>query len=331
MKYALIGCGRISKNHIKAAVASNLQIALCDIDPITIEKLKIEYSHLKILYFENFKDMLDVFQPELVAIATPNASHSQIAIDCIRQGVHVIIEKPLTLSKKDYSDLIEARNLSGVRVAVCHQNRFNKAIQKVKKTIVSGQLGKIHLISAKVFWYRDKQYYNKDHWRGSREHMDGALMNQSIHNIDLLLWLMNSNIKSVKSLRRNFGHPEIEMEDFGAALIEFENESIGLFEATTATYPKNLEESLYIIGEKGTIKIGGQSVNQIEEWRVDGETESIEEIKIKYSEKPENIYGYGHQSLYLDMIEAIEQNREPYVTLEEGYKAVDLILEIYDK
>lgn len=331
MKYALIGCGRISKNHINAALSSNLQIALCDNNLSIINNLKNEYSHLEILYFENYKEMLDVFQPQLVSIATPNASHSAIALDCIRQGVNVIIEKPFTLSKNEYLELIEARNRSGVKVAVCHQNRFNKSIQKAKETIDRGQLGKIHYITAKVFWYRDNQYYDQDAWRGSMEHMDGALMNQSIHNIDLLLWLMNSTVKNVKSLRRNFVHPEIEMEDFGAALIEFENGSVGLFEATTATYPKNLEESLYIVCDKGTIKIGGQSVNQIEEWRVDGEIEPIDEIKHKYSESPENIYGHGHKALYQDMIEAIEQNRDPYVTLEEGFRAVELILEIYGK
>jgi len=331
MRYALIGCGRISKNHILAAVESNLQIAVYDNDLKKIERLKNEFNYLEIQYFENYIEMLDVFQPQLVAIATPNASHPQIALECIKRGLNVIIEKPFTLSKKDYLELIEARNQKGVKVAVCHQNRFNKAIQKLKQTIDLDQLGKIHYISAKVFWYRDKHYYNQDYWRGSREHMDGALMNQSIHNIDLLLWLMNSSVKNVKSLRRNFAHPEIEMEDFGAALIEFDNESVGFFEATTATYPKNLEESLYIVAEKGTIKIGGQSVNLIEEWRVDGETEPLEEIKLKYSESPENIYGSGHRALYQDMIESIEQNREPYVTLEEGYKAVELILDIYGK
>lgn len=331
MRYALIGCGRISRNHILAAAESNFQIAVHDNDPNKIERLKNEFNYLKILSFENYNEMLDVFRPQLVAIATPNASHSQIALDCIHKGLNVIIEKPFTLSKKNYLELIEARNHKGVKVAVCHQNRFNKAIQKVKETIDSGQLGKIHYISAKVFWYRDKQYYDQDRWRGSQEHMDGALMNQSIHNIDLLLWLMNSSVKNVKSVRRNFAHPEIEMEDFGAALIEFDNGSVGLFEATTATYPKNLEESLYIVAEKGTIKIGGQSVNLIEEWRVDGETDSIGEIKLKYSESHENIYGFGHKALYQDMIDSIEKNREPYVTLEEGYKAVDLIIEIYGK
>jgi predicted dehydrogenase len=140
---------------------------------------------------------------------------------------------------------------------------------------------------------------------------------------------MNSKIRNIKSVTRNFIHPEIEMEDFGAALIEFENGSVGFFEATTAAYPKNLEESLYIFAEKGTIKIGGQSVNRIDEWRVENEIEPIEEIQKKNSESPKNIYGNGHKALYKDMIDAIGQDREPYVTLEEAIHSIDLILKVY--
>jgi UDP-N-acetyl-2-amino-2-deoxyglucuronate dehydrogenase len=330
LKFALIGCGRISTNHINAALEMNLEIvSICDINISKCNELVKKHKLDSVRIYDSHNVMLTNEKIDLVAISTPNASHSTIALDFIRHGVNVIIEKPFTLSKNEYLSLLEARNKTGVKVTVCHQNRFNRAIQKVKETIDSGNLGRIHYISAKVFWYRDKHYYNQDAWRGSNEHMDGALMNQSIHNIDLLLWLMNSSVKNVIGLRRNFVHPAIEMEDFGAALIEFENDSIGFFEATTAAFPKNLEESLYIVGDKGTIKVGGQSVNLIEEWRVESETELIEDIQQKYSEYPESIYGFGHKLLYKDIIESIELNREPLVSLEGAYKAIDLILEIY--
>ena len=332
MNYAIIGCGRIAKSHILSAQYNNLKIvALCDSTLHKAEKLKSEMGLTNVSLFSNHEELLNSISLDLVSIATPNENHSQIALDFIRKGVNVIIEKPFTLNKIGYSELLEARDRTGVKVAVCHQNRFNKSIQRVKEAIDNGHLGNINYISAKVFWYRDNQYYEQDVWRGSQKNLDGALMNQSIHNIDLLLWLMKSSVVSVKSLSRNFIHPEIEMEDFGAALIEFDSGAVGFFEATTATVPSNLEETLYIIGDNGTIKVGGQSVNQIEEWRVKGGVESAEEIKIKYSENPENVYGFGHRALYRDMIEAIEQNREPYVTLEEGFKAVELILEIYGK
>ena len=330
MNIGIVGCGRIAKNHIIAAVELGLEVVgLCDIDLNKAKKLKEDYDLKNAVLFESYLEMFSK-DLDIVSIATPNGDHYKVALEALRNDLNVIIEKPVALSLSEIHNLIRIKDERGLKVSVCHQNRFNKSIQKVKKTIDSGNLGKIHYISAKVFWYRDKGYYSQSSWRGSKLHLDGALLNQSIHNIDLLLWLMNSKIRNIKSVTRNFIHPEIEMEDFGAALIEFENGSVGFFEATTSAYPKNLEESLYIFAEKGTIKIGGQSVNRIDEWRVDNEIEPIEEIQKKHSESPENIYGNGHIALYKDFVESIKADREPAITLQDGRNAVEVILAIYE-
>jgi UDP-N-acetyl-2-amino-2-deoxyglucuronate dehydrogenase len=331
MKYALIGCGRIAKSHVQAAIHNSLEIvAICDIEIEKTHELSAMFSELKNVHcFKDYKAMIDNIEIDLIAIATPNNSHAPIAIQCMQKGIHVIIEKPVAITIDDYKTLLKTRNEYNVKVSVCHQNRFNKSIQKVKDAIDQGDLGKINFISAKVFWYRDDNYYNLSSWRGSRSQLDGALLNQSIHNIDLLLWLMDSNVKDVLSFTSNFMHPQIEMEDFGAALIKFVNGSIGLIEATTAAYPSNLEESIYLFAERGTIKVGGQSVNTIDEWKLVGQKNNLSDLKKIYSENPLNIYGNGHLLLYSDMIDSINLNKSPLVSLEEAYKSLELILNIY--
>jgi predicted dehydrogenase len=155
-------------------------------------------------------------------------------------------------------------------------------------------------------------------------------MNQAIHNIDILNWLIDSEVIKTKALIKNFNHSYIEVEDFGVAIVEYKNDSVGIIEATTTTYPENLEETLSIFSEKGTIKIGGKSLNVVEEWKVKGDSRTIEQIKLDYSENPENIYGFGHFSLMKDIIEAIDSNKEPYVTAYDGLKALDLVIKVYN-
>lgn len=332
LNYALIGAGRIAKQHLLAAIYNKFNIvALVDIERTKCNNLLDELGLNETRVYTDYIEMLKNEDLDLVAVATPNGTHFKIAKEVLLKKINLIIEKPVTISLVDLDNLVKLKNKNKLKVGVCHQNRFNKSIQKIKRHIDSGDLGKINLISAKVFWYRDTDYYSQSPWRGSVEHLDGALLNQSIHNIDLLLWFVNSNVINVKSTTRNFIHPEIEMEDFGAAIIEFENSSVGLFEATTAAFPRNLEESLYIFAEKGTIKIGGQSVNIIEEWRLIEMNEPVEDLKFHNSELPENIYGNGHQEIYRDMMFSVLNDSEPYITLENAKKSLELILEIYGK
>ena len=183
--------------------------------------------------------------------------------------------------------------------------------------------------TAHIRWNRGKDYYMQAPWRGTWEQDGGALMNQCIHNIDLLRWMMGGDIDEVVGMTDRLNHEYIDAEDFGTALIKFRNGSYGIVEGTTAVYPKNLEETLYIFGEKGTVKAGGQSVNIIEEWRFSDLLDDPESVKERFHENPPNVYGYGHTPLYTDVINAIKQDRQPYVNAMEGKKSLELVLAIY--
>ena len=331
MRYALIGCGRISPNHIAAAVANNLEIVgLCDLEMENINdkiaKLKISPDTHKYL---NYKEMLETEKPELVAIATESGKHAQIALDCIEAGCNVIIEKPIALSLADADKVIEAARKKGVKVCANHQNRFNKSIQKIREALEEGRFGKLFYGTAHIRWNRGYEYYSRAKWRGTWEQDGGALMNQCIHNIDLLRWMMGDEIDTVFGFTDKMNHDYISAEDVGIAVVKFKNGTLGIIEGTTDIFPKNLEETLYMFGEKGTVKAGGQSVNVIEEWIMDDYYDDPEEIKRQYHENPPNVYGFGHTPLYADVIDAIKNNREPYVNGEAGRRALELVLAIY--
>ncbi|MBQ9361173.1 MAG: Gfo/Idh/MocA family oxidoreductase [Lachnospiraceae bacterium] len=331
MKYALIGCGRISPNHIAAAQNNDLHIAaICDINPDCMKDkaLKFKLSD-SVKQYSNYIEMLEQEQPELVAICTESGKHAQVALDCIERGVNCIIEKPIALSIKDADAIIGASVKEHVKVCACHQNRFNKSVQIIREAIDMNRFGRLFYGTAHIRWCRDHEYYDRAAWRGTWEQDGGALMNQCIHNIDLLRWMMGGDIEEVVGMTDRMNHPYIEAEDLGIALIKFRNGSYGIVEGTTNVYPKNLEETLYIFGEKGTVKAGGQSVNIIEEWNFSDMLDDPEQVKARFHENPPSVYGYGHTPLYADMIHAIQQDRQPYITAMEGKKALELVLAIY--
>lgn len=331
MKYALIGCGRISPNHIVAAKKNNLQIvALCDIAKKNVNDkiIKFDLPHTVKQYLD-YKEMLVNEKPDLVAIATESGKHAQIALDCIEAGCNLIVEKPITLSLEDADRIIEKAKEKGVKVCACHQNRFNKSIQKIREAIERDRFGKLLYGTAHIRWARDYEYYARAKWRGTWEQDGGALMNQCIHNIDLLRWMMGDEIDEVVGMTDRLRHDYIEAEDLGIALIKFKNGAYGIVEGTTNVYPENLEETLYLFGEKGTVKAGGQSVNVIEEWRFSDILDDPEEVKKRFHENPPNVYGYGHTPLYADVIEAITNDRKPYVDAAAGKRALELVLAIY--
>ena len=330
MKYALIGCGRISPNHIEAAKNNELEfVAMCDILPETMQEKadKFGLSHVK--RYLDYKEMLEIEKPELVAIATESGKHAAIALDCIAAGCNIIIEKPIALSIADADAIIEAGKKAGVIVCANHQNRFNKSVQKIREALEKGRFGKMFYGTAHIRWHRDWEYYSRADWRGTWEQDGGALMNQCIHNIDLLRWMMGNEIDTVMGMTDRLNHEYIEAEDLGIALVKFKNGSYGIIEGTTDIYPKNLEETLYLFGQKGTVKAGGISVNIIEEWCFADHLDDPKEVKAQFGENPPNVYGFGHTPLYADVIDAIKNHRDPYVTAEDGKRALELILAIY--
>jgi predicted dehydrogenase len=331
LKYAIIGCGRISSSHIAAAIKNELNIvALCDLVPVNMED-KIEKFNLpeSIARYTDYKELLEKEKPELVAICTESGKHAQIALDCIDAGTNLIIEKPIALSIEDADEIIKRAKEKNVKVSACHQNRFNKSIQKIREAVEQKRFGRLLHGTAHIRWNRGEDYYKQAPWRGTWEQDGGALMNQCIHNIDLLRWMMGDEIIEVIGMTDNLYHPFIEAEDLGLALIRFSNGSYGLVEGTTNIYPSNLEETLCIFGEKGTVKAGGKSVNIIEEWQFADRLDDPEEVKEKHHENPPTVYGFGHNPLYADVIDAIKNDRAPYVTSEDGKRALELVLAIY--
>jgi predicted dehydrogenase len=332
MRYALIGCGRISPNHLAAAQANKVEIVgLCDIDAAMLEDkiLKFKLDASKVAQYDDYQLMLDEQKPELVSICTESGKHAAIALECIRRGINIIVEKPIALSIEDADAIIEKARKHNVKVCACHQNRFNKSVVKIREAMDQRRFGRLFYGTAHIRWNRGHEYYDRASWRGTWEQDGGALMNQCIHNIDLLRWMMGNEVTEVFAYTDKLNHPYIEAEDLGIALIRFANGSYGIIEGTTDIYPKNLEETLYLFGEKGTVKAGGQSVNIIEEWRFADMLDDAEEVKATYHENPPNVYGFGHTPLFADVIEAIRTDRQPKVTAEDGKRALELVLAIY--
>ena len=333
MKYAIIGCGRIATNHVKAVLNNNLEfVAACDIELGNIETLLAKHNLEKdesIKRYADYKEMIKNHPDlELIAIATSSGAHAEIALYCIDNGINVIIEKPMAMNITDAEEIIKRSTEKGVKVCACHQNRFNVAVQKTRKAIESGRFGKLSHGSIHVRWNRNKDYYTQAPWRGTWAEDGGCLMNQCIHGIDLLRWMMGNEVDSVYGVTRQQQHHYLEAEDVGMAVVTFKNGAIATIEGTTNVYPQNLEETLYLFGEDGTVKLGGKSTNNIDVWDFKDETEADKENK-GLEEQTSNVYGNGHTSLYADMIDAVNTNRAPYVDAVAGRNALEMILAIY--
>ena len=303
---------------------------MCDVKPDNIvdKKLKFDLPDTVKEYLD-YREMLKKEDIDLIAIATESGKHAQIALECIEAGCNLIIEKPIALSLEDADEIIRKADEKGVKVCACHQNRFNKSIQKIREAVDKKRFGKMFYGTAHIRWCRDHEYYDRASWRGTWEQDGGALMNQCIHNIDLLRWMLGDEIEEVVGMTDRLHHDYIEAEDLGIALVKFKNGAYGIIEGTTDVYPKNLEETLYLFGEKGTVKAGGQSVNVIEEWNFSDMLDDPEEVKSRFHENPPNVYGYGHTPLYADVIDAIKNDRPPYVDARAGRRALELVLGIY--
>ena len=332
MKYALIGCGRIATNHIKAVLNNGLEsIAVCDVKPEQMENLLVKHDlnqETSIKRYTDYKKMIEDNQIDLIGIATESGNHAEIALYCIDHGIHTIIEKPMAMSVDDANEIIRRSEEKNIKVSACHQNRFNVAVQEMRRAVEAGRFGRLSHGSIHVRWNRNRDYYTQAPWRGTWAQDGGALMNQCIHGIDLLRWMMGDEIEEIYGATRQQFHDYLEAEDVGMAVVKFKNGAIATIEGSTNVYPQNLEETLYLFGEKGTVKIGGTSTNNIDVWEFADETEADKANK-GLQEQTSNVYGNGHTSLYADMITAIRNDRTPYVDAHAGKNALELVLAIY--
>ena len=270
--------------------------------------------------------MLSEEKPDLVAICTPSGLHPQHGITVAQAGVHVLTEKPIGVKLDDVDHLIHACDAAAVQLFVVKQNRLNSTMQLVKRAIDKGRFGKIYMVQSNVFWQRPQDYYDSAKWRGTWEFDGGAFMNQASHYVDMLYWLVGEVDYVMASTSTMARH--IETEDTGSVIIRFRNGAIGSMSVTMLAYPKNFEGSLTILGEKGTIRIGGVAINKIEKWEFadyDDDDKGIADA----SYNPPNVYGFGHAAYYNNVLDVLEGKAEPDTDGRSGRKSLELVHAIY--
>lgn len=331
MKYAIVGLGRISPTHLRAAQENRLDIvALCDKNEAKIQKAMQDF-HLetsRVAVFTDHRKMLAECRPELVAVATSSGAHASVALDCMESGANVLVEKPIALSLEDADKMIRCAQRKGVKLGVCHQNRFNEAIVKLRDAVEHEALGRLLYGTIQVRWSRGKTYYQQAGWRGTWKEDGGCLMNQCIHGIDLLRWMLGDEVAEVTAVTARLDHPYIEGEDLGMAIVRFQNGSYGMIEGTVNCFDDDFEERLCLFGTDGTVCVGGLATNQIDTWNLRGCTDG-EEICREYRQVTKDVYGSGHTLVYRDILSAIAEDRAPAVDGAAGRRALELVLAIY--
>ena len=329
MKYALIGCGMISAAHIKAALETGLEIAaLCDLNEANAQnalEMIPEEKRSRTAVYSDYRKMLREVRPELVALALGSGVKRAIACDCMASGANVIVEKPIALSLADADAMIAAAQENHVKFCVNHQLRFCPSVRAVKAAAMDGAFGRILHATAQVRRNRNRAYFDAAPWRGTWKDDGGTLMNQCIHYTDLLQWVLG-DVDEVFAYTDRLAHPYIEAEDMGLALVRFKNGAYASIEGTVNVYPNNLSDSMAFFGESGTVSVSGKYLDEAQRWQFSDGTSCLSDSLIKYGITD---LGGGHTPLYRDMIEAVEQNREPVCSGEEGRKALELVLAIY--
>lgn len=325
-RIAFVGCGRISKNHFDAiAKIDGLEIvAVCD---EIAERAHEAGDTLGVRSYGNYERMLAEVECDVVAIATPSGLHPGQGVIAARAGKHVVTEKPMAISLAGADDLVRACDEAGVHLFVVKQNRLNRPIQLLKKAVDSGRFGKIFMANCTVRWARPQEYYDQAPWRGTWQYDGGAFMNQASHYVDLIQWMMgpvDSVIAKTATLARR-----IETEDSGAAVIRFQSGALGVLEVTMLTYPRNLEGSFTVLGEKGTVKIGGTAVNKVEHWLFD-EPSPDDKLIEQMNTNPPNVYGFGHEGYYRNVLSVLRGEARADTDGREGRKSLELILGIYE-
>lgn len=329
IRFGLLGCGRIAKRHsdllggkhVDRAVLS----AVCDPVRARADAIAAQFGVPAHYDIDDFLARKDI---DAVAVLTPSGMHPEHAIACAKARKHVVVEKPMALRLQDADDMIRACDEAGVKLFVVKQNRFNVPVVKAREALEAGRFGKLILGTVRVRWCRDQAYYDQDAWRGTWACDGGVLTNQASHHIDMLEWffgdVVNVHARAIKALAR------IETEDTAVATLKFRNGALGIIEATTAARPTDLEGSLSVLGEKGTVEIAGFAVNQIRHWRFVDQLPSDKDVVEKFSVNPPNVYGFGHQAYYQHVVDCLLHQRAALVDGLEGRKSLELISALYE-
>jgi UDP-N-acetyl-2-amino-2-deoxyglucuronate dehydrogenase len=326
LHFGLIGCGRVAPRHAQslAQLYETELLAVADTRESRAVHFAAEYGATA---YSDYRRVLDRHDIDAVSICVPSGLHAQVALDAISAGKHVLVEKPIALTLADADAMIAAAANAGRTLAVVLQNRYNHPMRQLRQLIDNNEMGRIHLGAACVRWYRPQSYY-EDGWHGTWAMDGGALMNQSIHHIDALQWLMGP-VQSVTAYTATRAH-RMETEDVAVAILRFANGALASVEGSTLTWPQNLEGSVAIFGEHGSVKIGGTALNRIVMWKVAGQLEQEAELLTSQVVDPPSVYGYSHREVIHDFARALLDGRTPGTPGAEARKSLELVLAMYE-
>jgi predicted dehydrogenase len=326
MKFVLIGCGSISKKHIESLIRIPEAeiVAVCDIDRKTAEGIANSHG---IPFYTDYHDMAKNEEFNIFVILTPSGNHAKAILDLVQYGKHFVVEKPLTLRLSDADEIVKSCDMMGCKLFVVQQNRFNPPIIKLKEAIITGRFGKIVLATVRVRWCRKQEYYDQKGWRGTWAYDGGVLANQANHHVDMLSWLIG-DVDSVKAMSAT-QLANIEAEDTAVAILKFRNGALGVIEATTATRPRDLEGSISVLGEKGSVEVGGFFMNELKIWNFEDSTDEDIDIFETHGKTPDTL-AWNHTEFYKDVISCIKEFRRGLVDGIEGRRSLELINAIYE-
>ena len=326
IRFALVGCGRIAQNHIAAMTSMSDRVeisAVCDVDAVA---LRAAADKTRAKPYPSLSALLADDNADIVVLATPSGLHAEQSIQIAESGRHVMTEKPMATRWQDGKRMVHACDAAGVRLFVVKQNRHNATLQLLKRAVTKGRFGKIYMVTINVFWMRPQAYYDSARWRGTWEFDGGAFMNQASHYVDLLDWLIGP-VESVQAYTATLAR-DIEVEDTGVANIRWRTGALGSVNVTMLTYPKNLEGSITIIGENGTVRVGGVAVNEIQHWEFATPDPADDQIK-SASYQTTSVYGFGHPAYYANVINVLRGDAEPDTDGREGLRSLEVLIAIY--
>lgn len=326
LRFALVGCGRIAQSHIDAVrrhAADAEMVAVCDVDAAALQRA---VQAAQAPGFDSLAALLAGSRPDCVVLATPSGLHPQQVIEIAAAGVDAMTEKPMATRWSDGLAMVRACDDAGVRLFVVKQNRRNRTLQLLKQAVAQGRFGRIYMVSVNVFWSRPQTYYDSAAWRGTWEFDGGAFMNQASHYVDLLDWLIGP-VESVMAYTGTLAR-NIEVEDTGVAALKWRNGAMGSVNVTMLTWPKNLEGSITILGEKGSVRVGGVAVNEIQHWQF-ADKDPMDDLLAEASYQTSSVYGFGHPLYYEGVIRSLREAGPPEIDGREGLKSLELLIAMY--
>lgn len=329
LKFAIVGCGRISKRHSELLGLDQIKgaklVAACDLNEAKAQKLSSQFG---IPSFTDMHEMMRSVDTDVIVVLTESGNHAKHVVDLAQYGKHIVVEKPMALTLDDADAMIRACDKAGVKLFVVKQNRFNVPVVKLREAMEAGRFGKLVLGTVRVRWCRPQAYYDQDSWRGTWALDGGVLTNQASHHVDLLEWMMG-DVESVFAMSTT-ALAKIEAEDTAVVTLKFKNGALGIIEATTAVRPKDLEGSISVLGEGGTVEIGGFAVNKMKTWNFVQPQDGDEHVMEQYSVNPPSVYGFGHQAYYEHVVDCIVNKKQHLVDGLEGRRSLELINAIYE-